>query len=1545
MKRILSMLIAVILVLSMIPAAANAAQPVTVYVDPQKGSNANSGTEDSPVQNFTRAYEFLQNGGGTVVMLSTVYYASTYTFPACSYPVTITGKTGSEGIRTASNIVVSGDTTFQNMTFTHLKASTATLICGNGHKLTMGEGITTVPYTDDTGSYHFCLQGGAPSGNVAGTNLTVQSGQYRNIYTGSYLKTVNGDVNFTMTGGSAAVVAPGYSGSVNGNVNMTISGSANISNALYAGSWTTGNISGNSNITLGAGAYIKNLFAAGNGAGSVSGTTTVTVDGYEYSGTLFKGKGHSSHTGTLGGSRLVLKSGRLNKAPTDFGSVEIDIPQGKTLTLATTLTADRLQAEGALVFSGAVSLTAKAVSGQVNCQIEGQALKNQVYITAPAGSAIAFPAETGITENNGTWVNRDLDAFAGLVLKAETGVKMNLYGGIWAQGTDTVYTVVTPYATETKDGYNYYYYPNAQGNYHVRASRSGYITLYKNIYQSPEEAAAKTVETVTLEKKGTSGYVPSTIYSHSTETLEREETWKSEASMYPKYEAALTNPVFSEGRDAHQMTTQSELLADLYATDKPGDDMYLYTLGYSELYNQEIPVAIFTTTDLSSAKTLEEAAARMGKDKLTVYYRAQMHGNEPGGGEGALAMIHYLQLGYGEEILDKLNIIIVPRLSPDSSQLYQRLLPNEINPNRDQMLLESAEMAAFQRGYLLFDPQIVLDGHERVWNNRFGDIQVSACFTPMNSDAYRTVALELDEAAFAELTANNLNGYYYAANVNEKDTNMGGGYYAATGSIYVLMETRGIYGGNEAMERRAVSHMAAVTGMLDYLHANDRAVMDMIARERQTVSEKGATYEEDDQFILETKVRTTTAADKEAWGILNTLGQDINWATGEVTLYERYPNVNDVVVRSRTAPTAYVIPANVENISKILSLMDQHGISYEKLPAGATLTLQQYGGTTTQATLGEATAKRFPDGAYVFAMNQEKALLLAAFFEPDHTNSAEFYGNLTQMGLLSVSNTYRYITDLNGSGSVDYTITDSDPVTVTVYLDGTNGSDSNTGLTAATAVKTLEKAYALMASAMAGADKHSSATLILVGMYDLGAQQSKLPAADFPVTITGNTAADGFKYTGGTSQATRTFEIQGATTFRNITIHINNDQAFNFFLANGHKLVIGEGMNFTTNKANCYFTLAGGSYDYAQSTPSTDVTVRSGKWRTIYAGGYRANVTGDAKLDVSGAWVYQNIAATYCGTIENVYMTIENTTVSDLVDTSAIYAGPLDYTATHKQGRIKGNSVVRLGENVTALAVYGSSRTNGYVDGTAIIIADGVDLSAVPFHARCSGTKGSTNQVLLQLEDHITKAVTLGGDFLLDLCGYDMTDLTLTGTATVYDSATDDYDVSDGVYGQITGAVTGTLVAKDGYIAAAKGFHKFGGQYISSVSLRPGNAGIYYGATFLCDEVLAQTLEMGVAVSLVDMPGSDFATDEDTKYTVGTTGVMIQNILTGDTEDADRAIMDIYAASYVKLPDGTVLVSENEVAYSLYDILLILKDQNPEEFAKFCTTWNISTWF
>ena len=1131
----------------------------------------------------------------------------------------------------------------------------------------------------------------------------------------------------------------------------------------------------------------------------------------------------------------------------------------------------------------------------------------------------------------------DPENFTGLVVTTDSANKLNLYGGIWAQGTSKVYSVVEPDYTETVDGITYRYYQNAKGGYHVRASRSGYIALYKNIYMTDSEAASVTYENITLDKKGTAGFVPQTIYSHSTEVLENEASWKSDSAMFPKYAAALDIPVFTAGRDPHQMTTNQELWADIRNQDKPDDDMYVFTLGQSGDKGYDIPLVIFTKTDLSAATTMEQAARLMDDDKLTVYYRAQMHGNEPAGTEGALAMIHRLQDGYGEEILDKLDLVIVPRLGMDSSALYQRLFPNSINPNRDQMRIESAEMYAFQKGYLLFDPEIVLDGHERVWNNNGGDIQVSACYTPMNSDAFRSVALQLDDAAFRELEANDLCGYYYAGCVNEQDPNMGGGYYAAAGSIYVLMESRGIHGGNESMERRAVAHMAAVTGMLDYLCANDQAVKELVAAEREAVCKRGETYEDTDVFVLQTGSRTTTEADKQAWGTLNTARQTMNWGNGSVTFPTNYPSVKDVVKRSRVLPTAYVLSAELPNIRAVLKRMDDHGITYRYLPAGATLPLQRYSGTATEATLSAPRTVRFAEGCYVFTMNQERGLLLAAFLEPDHTNSAEYSGNLVQMDLLEVADTYRYSQDLT-EGAVDYTVTDATFVDATVYLDGTNGLDTADGLTEATAVKTLEQAYKLLEEAMRFASADSRATVTVVGLYDLGAQQVHLPAVDFPVTIQGKTTADGFSFTGGSGQDLRTLELHGDTTFQNMRLHINNSQTFNFLVANGYKLVLGEDLNTTTNKANCYFTVAGGAYGYTASTASADLTVRSGSWRTIYAGGYRASVNGSVRADISGCYVYQNIAPTYMGSIvEDVQMHISQVEVDDAVATSAIYAAPITTNSDYNIGKIRGDVTLTLGSGIDTRAVYMASREGGEVIGTVTVIPLGIALEKI--FAKCDTTTGMVIGRCIQLTKDVTEDITWDSQIIMDLAGHHVTGkVTVEGTLLVKDSATDDYTVADGVYGKLTGQVTGKVEPVDFYMTVDnQTFHKLS-LNITGVAIRPRVNGMYYEATYLCDEMLAAHVkDFGVATSIVNMPGDSYEADTDTLYTVipgaqfvsgkAFTGAMITDVLKAGQDNDIRGKMPVYAVCYINFDNNYGWTSVG-VDLSLYDVM-----HRAEEFA------------
>ena len=1170
-----------------------------------------------------------------------------------------------------------------------------------------------------------------------------------------------------------------------------------------------------------------------------------------------------------------------------------------------------------------------------------------VLSMVPAGSvAVLATEETFDTEN-----------FKGLVLTTSvTGISVKLYKG-YADDAP----LMTPVYTE---GTTYYYEVEAGGKYYYTARPSSGYSRYhirENIYVTAEEANTKMVMDVTPAKRSTAGwdtYEP--VKQFSAETLAA--AFPSSPELWPEYAHLFTTPVFTIERNPHRQTTQTEMMNYINGLNGTDDDMYVYILGKSggskssEYF--DIPVVFFTGTDLSGAATWEEAAALLrANGKLTVFYQAQIHGKETGGGEAALAMLREFDGDYGAGLLDNMNICVVPRLNTWGAYKSDRSVyanGAEIDANRDFLKLESNEIQLRTKLYQAIEPEVCFDGHEyfvRPENETVTrkDMMLSTNYTPTATDAYREMALTLAYEAYGRAEENNIGYGWYDGDVNGYNGNIGSTNSSMRGSLMFLTETMGILGGNNLLERRMMGHISMVTGVLDYVNENTAAVQKVVDDERQNIVNRGKTYEDSDVVILD----TGNTQHPE----LYIDGQNVTTGSGEITDTVYTARVYDVVRSSRTAPTAYVIPAGETWTDAVLEKLTIHGIAYTKLPAGAQIALQQYTGTTTAASLTQEQTVTFPKGAYVMTMAQEDAYILALLMEPDVEDVSADKGTFAQQGLIPSENgtfpIYRYIHDLNAAGFIDYTVSDTVAVNVTVYLDGTNGLDTNNGLSATAPVKTMEQAYTVMATALQGSAEGSRGTVVISGVYELGKATYHFPACTFPVTITGKTTDDGLSFTGGSgdAQIDRAIHLHGDTTFQYVKLHVNNGYSYNYIFANGHKLVMGANVNTTVKKTNYYFAISGGSVNYGDKVASVDVTIQSGKWKMIYLGGYYGDVTGAAKLNISNASVLYSIVSSYRGNVGSVEMNISNTAVSTYKTTDTthgIFAGTYTANSNYNCGKILGDVTIRLGENVTAPAIYGTARSYGHVMGNTTFILDGADYSAAPIYARYSGLSSAypTRYVEVKLARDVNTDLTVDPAITLDLAGYDITgDLTVNGSLTVYDSATDDYTVADSLCGEITGTVTGTLVAKEGYIAAANGFHRFGGQYISSVSLRPGNAGIYYTATFLCDEVLADALEMGVAVSLADMPGADFETDEDTRYTVGTTGVMIQNILTGDTEDADRAIMDIYAAAYVKLPDGTVVVSENTVAYSLYDVLCILKTQNPEAFNSFCETWNIASWF
>ena len=235
------------------------------------------------------------------------------------------------------------------------------------------------------------------------------------------------------------------------------------------------------------------------------------------------------------------------------------------------------------------------------------------------------------------------------------------------------------------------YEGQSSGIYFCSTSGSGYYSLGQPLWFGPEDAATGRVYEADPGKKASGSFQQnSRIQLYSQNTLDAH--FASDPSLWPEYAHVFTSPWFTLEHGAHQQTTQNEMMTYLREKDGADDHMYLFVVGKSPVYSYEIPVVVFTETDLSSAKTLEEAAALVKTNgKATIQYEAEIHANEPAAGEGCLAMIGALDGAYGDKVLNTVNIYCIPRINPDGANKFQRF---NVQDNIDMNLITSTCRAA-----------------------------------------------------------------------------------------------------------------------------------------------------------------------------------------------------------------------------------------------------------------------------------------------------------------------------------------------------------------------------------------------------------------------------------------------------------------------------------------------------------------------------------------------------------------------------------------------------------------------------------------------------------------------------------------------------------------------------------------------------------------------------------------------------------------------------------------------------------------------------------
>jgi len=512
---------------------------------------------------------------------------------------------------------------------------------------------------------------------------------------------------------------------------------------------------------------------------------------------------------------------------------------------------------------------------------------------------------------------------------------------------------------------------------------------------APVPAAVAVAQAVPLRSAATEGPATEAPYSAAV------------AARFPAPSVIYNTPGLQEGRSSFSSNAEIQTwLRDLSASavNAPGLKAAVLNIGPSQ--RGEFLEALVLTR-----ATGTDAAALLASGRPTVLLLGQQHGDEPAGSEALLVVARELSQGLLHPLLERINVIIVPRANPDGSTDGKRATSGGLDMTRDHLLLNTPEAQALARVARDYRPTVVVDAHEYTvvgrFLQKFDAIQKYDALlqyaTTANLPEFLTKASEewYRRPLLAALTAQGLSTEWYyttSADLADKKVSMGGtqpdtgrNINGLKNSISLLIETRGVGLGRLHIQRRVHTHVSAISSVLastaqraselGQLQPYIEKELSAQACKEEAVVEAGPTLSQYELLMLD----PVTGADKAI---------KVEWDSA-LTLRK---------LKTRVRPCGYWLSASSKTAVERLRM---HGVQVLRVQEPSSMLGDMYRETarssgTRQDVRGSITDAGqivktevalvrgvidAPAGSYYVPLSQPLANLVMAALEPDTQNS------------------------------------------------------------------------------------------------------------------------------------------------------------------------------------------------------------------------------------------------------------------------------------------------------------------------------------------------------------------------------------------------------------------------------------------------------------------------------------------------------------------------------------------------------------------------------